>query len=75
MAAATVAVTISLFYVGSFGTPGLRGWLDRSFDRALLPSPVLLFLGAIWLVGRARSPGETGPGKAAAPVPGMETHP
>jgi len=75
MAAATVAVTISLFYLGSFGTPGLRGWLDRSFDRALLPSPVLLFLGAIWLVGRARSPGETGPGKAAAPVPGMETHP
>jgi len=55
MCAATVVVTVLLFYVGSYGMPDYRGWLSGNFDRFFLPSPILLFLGAIRLMGHARS--------------------
>ena len=55
MSAATVVVTVLLFYVGSYGMPEFRGWLSGNFDRFFLPSPILLFLGVVWLMGHARS--------------------
>jgi uncharacterized RDD family membrane protein YckC len=65
MGAATIVVTMLVFYIGSFGHPDFRGWLDRSFDRELLPSPVLLFLAAAWLSGRTGPKAGASLGKAA----------
>jgi hypothetical protein len=47
---AVVSVTVLLFYVGSFGTGDLRGWLGRSFERELLPAPVFFLTGALLLL-------------------------
>jgi hypothetical protein len=54
MCSGAALVTVLLFYVGSFGT-GVTGWLERGFDRAFLPSPILLFLGLPALLAPASS--------------------
>jgi hypothetical protein len=59
MGAATILVTIMLFYLGSFGTPDLRGWLDRGFDREVLASPVLILSGILLLLAPTSPSPET----------------
>ena len=74
MCAATTAVTVMLFYVGSYGMPDLGNWLKDNFDRIFLPLPIFLLLGTTWLIGKAWSPetGRADPGEAKGRGTGME---
>ena len=50
MSAGAALVTVTLFYVGSFGVSDLRGWLERGLRREILPAPALLYGGALALL-------------------------
>jgi hypothetical protein len=54
MSLGTLIVTVLLFYGGSFGGSDLRGWLSRSYDRALMVSPALLLGGSLVLLSFRR---------------------
>jgi|GEM_PF-2481055 hypothetical protein len=52
--AGAILLTVGLFYIGQFqfSPQFLGGWLDRGFDRALLPAVVLMIAGVVGLLGR-----------------------
>jgi predicted small integral membrane protein len=52
----TFAATAFIFYIGSFNSEGLGGWMGRSFPREFFPSMVLLGILAVMAAGRAERP-------------------
>jgi hypothetical protein len=54
----TGLVTFILFYVGSFISPDLFGWLVRSFPRAFFPTAILIAVVAILVAGTPRVRGD-----------------
>lgn len=47
----TGLVTVILFYVGSFGSSDLFGWLVRSFPRAFFPTAILIGVVSVLVAG------------------------